>query len=140
MQLASVVVRLGKNAWIECFPMLQLYPYNKRTVLLPVRVTRVTGLQAALELGIPIVAILTDGLLLEFSAERDRLKKEIWLFRGRVHLIASSTALQWHAEKWVQEGFSLRKLRPGARNPGKHIRRWRSDRPRVVIHSRHMVY
>lgn len=120
--------------------MLPSYPYNKKTLILPIRVTRVAGLQAALELGIPIVAILTDGLLLEFSEAYDQLKKELWLYRGRVHLIASSTALQWHAEKWIQEGFSLRKLRPGACNPEKHLRRWRGDRPRVVVHSRHVVY
>lgn len=60
------------------------------------------GVQAALTFHIPIVAILSDGLVLEFEDEEQQQKWQ--KFYGELY---HSKVLRWGESEWYERGYKL---------------------------------
>jgi hypothetical protein len=62
------------------------------------------GTQAAIELGVPLVSVLTDGVILGLSDNEHIRKRVFEAWKNRIETLASFPSMRWTPRRWKVYG------------------------------------
>lgn len=73
---------------------------------IPIHVHRLSGIQAAIEHNLAIVAMLPDGLVMMLPMDTAERERVLHRWKNRAHNIYTYQSVQWTRDEWTHIGMS----------------------------------